>query len=56
MAGSQPALGKCDVCGDQLMEIRPFTPEKTTICPTCTWDALQKFKTEYSARRAVIDE
>jgi formylmethanofuran dehydrogenase subunit E len=56
MAMAQPALGKCAVCGDQLLEIRPFTPDKKTICPTCTYDELQKFKTDWDARHAVIEE
>lgn len=46
MAGSTPALGKCEVCGDQLLEIRPFTPKKKVVCPTCLADENEGLRAE----------
>lgn len=56
MPGSQPALGKCDVCGDQLLEIRPFTANAKVICPTCTSDALDDARAEAQSLRQELRE
>jgi hypothetical protein len=56
MPGSQPALGKCEVCGDQLLEIRPFTANAKVICPTCTSDALDDATAEAQSLRQELRE
>lgn len=42
MPVSSPALGKCDTCMDQLLEIPPRVgmTAKRVICPTCTANEL----------------
>jgi len=43
---SEPALGKCPTCGDQLLETRGRYPDKPrrTVCPTCNADLLDDLR------------
>jgi hypothetical protein len=56
MAGATPALGKCKVCRDQLLEIpgRNHGDPKRIVCPTCLADENEDLKAEAAELRREV--